>query len=712
MTDPLFDLEPEARAIVEEELALLARVRAALGAARAPSQGQEMMRSREVLRALRDEAMETRAEDLPGVLHEMTVRQRLIERPREGLPDARAPYLAHLRLREEKGPRDYLLGHVTFLDARTGVRIVDWRVAPVAQIFYRYREGDTYEEEFPGRVAEGQVEARRVIVFQEGELAQIVTDRYVFNLNRLAGRWTAADRMALALSPGGAGTAARPGTLGIGVGAAGQNRMTDVTALLDAEQYAAVCAPPEQPLLVLGSAGSGKTTVALHRLARVAALGHPLAQMRVVVPEEGLARLSRRLLSPLGAGGAQVETLDAWAVALARQVFGEPIKLSTAAPASVSGLKRHPALYRALHARLGGPGRDRDPSPGKGPGPGLGKGAELKRLRRRLAGLLSDRAFLGEVAAAGGLTQGAVDETVRHTMLQLRETADKELAAITDPARRQAIDGLGIAEGTPDELAGTLDVEDLPILLALRAWRGAASASAWGAAITHLVLDEAEDFSLFELLVLSRLLGEPRSVTLAGDEAQQTSSSFAGWQAGLSTLGVRDAATCRLSVSYRCPRPVAELARRLLGALAPEGRAAAAREGAPVGVLRFPSEAQAQLFLAGALRDLTDREPNASVGVIAKDAEAARRLYKLMAELVEARLVEEGAFTFEPGIDVTNVDDVKGLEFDYVVVPDATAQAYPESDEARRRLHVAVTRASHQLWILAGGAPSPLLREE
>jgi DNA helicase IV len=702
MTDPLRDLEPEARTIVEEELALFARVRAALGAARPPAQGQEMARSREVLRALRDEAMETRAEDLPGVLHEMTVRQRLIERPREGLPDARAPYLAHLRLREEKGPRDYLLGHVTFLDARTGVRIVDWRVAPVAQIFYRYREGDTFEEVFPGRVAEGQVEARRVIVFQEGEPAQIVSDRYVFNRDRETGRWTAADRRALALAPGGAGTAARPGTLGIGVGAAGQARMTDVTALLDAEQYAAVCAPPEQPLLVLGSAGSGKTTVALHRLARVAALGHPLSQMRVVVPEEGLARLSRRLLAPLGAGAAQVETLDAWATALARQVFGEPIKLSTEAPASVSGLKRHPALYRALYARLGGPGPGKDKDKDR-------SALEFKRLRRRLAGLLSDRAFLGEVAAAGGLTQGAVEETVRHTMLQLRESADRELAAITDPARRQAIDGLAIAEGTPDELAGTVDVEDLPILLAMRAWRGGGG---WGPAIAHLVLDEAEDFSLFDLLVLSRLLGEPRSVTLAGDEAQQTHSSFAGWPAGIAALGVRDAATCRLSVSYRCPRPVAELARRLLGSMAPEGKVAAAREGAPVGILRFPSEAQAQLFLAGALRDLVDREPNASVGIIAKDAEAARRLHRSMAGLEEARLVEEGAFTFEPGIDVTNVDDIKGLEFDYVVVPDATAQAYPESDEARRRLHVAVTRASHQLWILAGGAPSPLLRGE
>jgi DNA helicase IV len=60
-------------------------------------------------------------------------------------------------------------------------------------------------------------------------------------------------------------------------------------------------------------------------------------------------------------------------------------------------------------------------------------------------------------------------------------------------------------------------------------------------------------------------------------------------------------------------------------------------------------------------------------------------------------------------VDVTDVASVKGLEFDYVVVPDASLRAYPDTDEARRRLHVAVTRAAHQLWIAAIGTPSPLL---
>jgi len=111
-----------------------------------------------------------------------------------------------------------------------------------------------------------------------------------------------------------------------------------------------------------------------------------------------------------------------------------------------------------------------------------------------------------------------------------------------------------------------------------------------------------------------------------------------------------------------------------------------------------------------ALRDLLEREPGASVAVVAASPETARAFHRLVADLPEARLVLDGDFSFRPGLDVTEVAAVKGLEFDYVVVPDATTGVYPDTDEARRRLHVAVTRASHQLWVLATGTPSPLVR--
>ncbi len=316
-----------------------------------------------------------------------------------------------------------------------------------------------------------------------------------------------------------------------------------------------------------------------------------------------------------------------------------------------------------------------------------------------------DRAFLASVVqgAGGDLPTTAIEETIRHTRLQLAASPD-ELAAGVDAGRAETLDGKPISEDTPEAISGTLDPEDLPVLLLLAALRSGSA----GKNLAHLVVDEAEDVSLLELFVLGRHLAG-KSVTLAGDEAQQTFSSYAGWDDALRALGIERARTVRLETTYRCPRPIAEVAHAVLGPIAPDRPPRAGRDGAPVSRFDFPTDAHAHLFLAGAVRELLEREPRASVAVVAHAPQVARGFHRLLADLPEARLALDGAFTFKPGVDVTDVDAVKGLEFDYVVVPDASAKAYPDTDDARRRLHVAVTRAAHQLWIASPGTPSPLL---
>ena len=73
----------------------------------------------------------------------------------------------------------------------------------------------------------------------------------------------------------------------------------------------------------------------------------------------------------------------------------------------------------------------------------------------------------------------------------------------------------------------------------------------------------------------------------------------------------------------------------------------------------------------------------------------------MLSDVPKARLIVDGAFDFRPGVDVVEVSQVKGLEFDYVVIPDATPNSYPDTPEARRLLHVAATRAIHQLWVMS-----------
>ncbi|MFP2930538.1 UvrD-helicase domain-containing protein, partial [Pyxidicoccus sp. 3LG] len=368
-------LSEHARAIIAEEEALLARVQATLEVARRKAgRGTDSQGLMAQLQVLRDDASNASVADLPHIFAQMNQARSLMERQETArLPDAQAPYFAHLRLDGEGGPRDYLLGRTTFADVGAGVRVIDWRFAPVARVFYCYEEGDAYEEYFGERLAEGTVQTRRLVIIERGTLTRIISGALV--LERSAqGEWHSVGLDVTTLQSGGAGTAARPEFLGTGKGAKRTEDAFGVTALLDAEQYEAVSTGPERPLLVLGSAGSGKTTVALHRLAKIAfddPQTFPQARMKLIVPEEGLARLSRRLLAPLGLGNVAVQTRDAWLLATARQAFDVPgIKLWNDTPPLVSRLKRHPTLRRALAARVGVPK--------------TAAGTTLERLRKRL----------------------------------------------------------------------------------------------------------------------------------------------------------------------------------------------------------------------------------------------------------------------------------------------------------------------------------------
>ena len=80
-------------------------------------------------------------------------------------------------LRENERNREILIGRSTYVDTRAGVRIVDWRDAPVSRLFYRYNEGDPYEEMFGERDVEGEIITRRSLTIVDSRLRRIVARR-------------------------------------------------------------------------------------------------------------------------------------------------------------------------------------------------------------------------------------------------------------------------------------------------------------------------------------------------------------------------------------------------------------------------------------------------------------------------------------------------------------------------------------------------------
>jgi DNA helicase II / ATP-dependent DNA helicase PcrA len=114
-------------------------------------------------------------------------------------------------------------------------------------------------------------------------------------------------------------------------------------------------------------------------------------------------------------------------------------------------------------------------------------------------------------------------------------------------------------------------------------------------------------------------------------------------------------------------------------------------------------------WLTDALRTLETEDPSSSIALICRSAEAARSMERAIRFGTVARLALNGHFEFRAGVTVTCVPEVKGLEFDHVVVPDASSATYPDTREARRALYVAVTRATHRLTLGSVGAWSPLV---
>jgi DNA helicase-2/ATP-dependent DNA helicase PcrA len=746
-------LAPEDRSLVEEELRLLEAVREALADAGGQRRWGGDLRAR--LLSLREELATAGESDRPALLAELdrvraTARH---ARPSE-LPDPRAPYFAHMHLETEAGSRDVLLGYRTFIDAKRRVVLVDWREAPVARIFFQYEEGEDYEEAGAGRLANGVLLRRRVLAFEGGELAQINAPDRV--LRRAAdGRWTREGAAPIPRLSGGEGGDV-VGRL-IGTGLSGR-KLPVVSSLLDREQYQALTRDPRRPLLVLGGAGCGKTTVALHRLAYLAHREPDFFRpqsMLVLVPEEGLVRLTRTLLDELGLEPVGVQTVDEWFAAQARRLLrGIPRRLAVQTRASVIRFKRHPATASLLPAVAEEAGRacarrldhqlgtgavweaayDRRPDLAPlqrlerahaelrkeltGEAAKLWKGVFERERRRFLdAGedrerLFGDRALLAHaVEASGGeLPPRAVEEVVEHTRLQLSPTSEEEYAHVA-PDRLQTVDGLAIDSGTPREDAGSVDVEDFALLLELQRFKTGAAEPGRLTSYAHLVIDEAQELAPVELRVLGRALAQRGSITVAGDSAQQIDVTvrFGGWPAVVDALGVEGSDPVVLETSYRCTKPILDFAHRLLGPLAPESPPRSTKDGAPVVQSRFATEMHAAVFLGEALLDLQGREPRAQVGILARSEERARRLHDTLPERLRARLVLDGRFSFRAGVDVSCVQLAKGLEWDYVVIPDASSSVYPLDPVSRRTLHVAATRAIHQLWVVAVGDVSPLL---
>ena len=568
------------------------------------------------------------------------------------LPQEGPPCFAHLRVETAGNVRDVLLGAAN--RSAGGAVLIHWQAAPLAEVFFACAEGEEYEIELDGRVAQGRLLEKNLLTFERGELSRVDAPAEVFE--RAAG-WSARPRPAP--------TALRPSA-----------RRATVFEL-DPDQQRIVDLPARRHALVLGEAGFGKTTVALHRLLSLRRAVGPGLTAAVLVPTEGLRQLVVRLIEKEGEG-IEVWHYERWAQMQARRAFrGLPRRESVNTSSATIALKRNP-LLRPLLAEIAG--RFQGPV-----------------RRSDLEHLFGDSAVLARLGPA--LTAGALRDTLEHTHVQFSETTEREHGHV-DAERLITVDGRTIDSGTPLEDAGTIDPEDYALLFELDLLRSRARAvrpRRYGC----LVLDEAQELAPAELALVGRALDPKGTLIVAGDAAQQVdpASFFAGWDATLSELGAPEAERAVLRMNYRCPPEVTAFARAVL-----QGAAA------PPEAVALTTAFHRAAWLVDEIEQLQRKDPAASVALICRTPDAARSLARDLRHGLDVRLALEGRFRFGPGVDVTCVQEVKGLEFDVAILPDVSPLAYPDTAEARRALYVAATRATSQLLLATVGRFSPLLR--
>jgi DNA helicase-2/ATP-dependent DNA helicase PcrA len=800
---PVEENTPAAALLAEEE-AMLGRVRECLeGRARGgPDEARSAADFDKDLIALRDQIAEEKQEDLPSLVEQMARVQAIAggRRARAQLPvDIDSPYFAHMRLRSTtKGAervQEVLIGKYGLIDRAAGVQIVDWRDAPVSQVYYRYEEGDDYDEEIeapptPGSRGaptqlRGVVEARRNVTIARGRLRRVGCPQGTF-VASADGRWFSLEGQGVALLGGGSGTSARVpagATRGPRFSVAAPARsehkqLPEIAALIDREQFDLITRPSSGVVVIQGGAGSGKTTVALHRIAylvfdgRNAKHGAKPSHCLFVVPSEALSRYVSGVLPALGVNGVPVTTFRSWARNLRKRLVpSAPDRYTDETPPSVSRCKKHPmllslldeavatevaAVRTTLNERLGEAAaplieawdaRAARPPLARVRGlrslvekrglpiqPAVAAAADqvlrqatnrLRDVRRIVFELYTDRARLERLSAAAVDPPSArdLDELVAWSSAQLDEELPPELEGI-DEDRLQPVDGRplepGGADTTPHSAAvARIDVEDDALLLRCFQLVHGHFERVDGEPLIydHIAVDEAQDLSASEIRVLYEALSERRSFTIAGDTAQRVifDNAFHGWSGLLADLGLSaDAATAvrPLRIAYRSTRQVMKLARAVLGPLGEGIDEAPAREGAPVELHELPGMGEAVAFTADALRSLLAREPSASVAVISRHPGQADAWYNALdrAEVPSLRRVRRQEFPFVPGVDVTDVGQVKGLEFDYVILVDVNDTSYPSTIEARHLLHIGATRATHQLWLIATGPVSELVK--
>ncbi len=607
------------------------------------------------------------------------------------------------------GPDEtYYIGRIAVSDEHSDPVVVDWR-APLAESFYRA----TGVEPMGLRRRRHFATRGRTLLGIDDELFGSATE--------------ALDR----------GQVQGHGALIAALEETRSGRLSDIVGTIQAEQDRIIRSELAGVLVVQGGPGTGKTVVALHRAAYLL-YSHrfPLEGQGVLVvgPNRLFLSYIEQVLPSLGEAGVQIATLSdliphvrvsGWDPTELAHVKGDPRMIRVVRKAVRD---RQRPLRESLRVPYGLQRLTLTPE---------GSAEIIAQVRRRVrthnAGRRHVEQLLFEYLAASGsdeVTPEVVRERVRREPM-VREALERMWPVMTpaellndlfgsrallraaagahlDDVERQLL----FRERRTDPTQVIFTHDDVPLLDEALELLGPRPKHKDADAIRtygHIVVDEAQDLTPMQLRVLDRrsLNG---SMTIVGDIAQATGSwPHDSWDSVLEHLPERrPPRRAELTVGYRVPGPIMDLAARVLplaapGLTPPTSIRHTGDEPVVVGV----AEHLLDLEIAETVREELKVIGAGNVAVIAVDEMVDR-----VVQALERAGVEHGRATRQ-GLDrqvtVVPVSLAKGLELDSVVVVEP-GRILTDATRGAQSLYVALTRSTKRLTLLHTAAPPALLR--
>ena len=603
------------------------------------------------------------------------------------------PYFAKVSLQFKPGApvRDVYIGTAGMTDERGRHFIVDWR-SPVAEVYYNQASGHT-SYEANGRTVECELVTRRQFDIDHDKLNGCF-DTTIAIEDPLLLQSLARQR---------------------------SDKMADITTTIQKEQNVVVRHKDVPAMLVNGIAGSGKTSVLLQRIAYLLYQDRQNLDPRnvwLITPNPVFESYIANVLPDMGEGNPQtctwavfaerlgagnrglggddaLDTLAALDDVVAKLSLGDgdfaDIRVEDEVVISAGQAKSAWNKYRKFPA---GPHRA-----------SLVVEDLLERLESRIKRLTKDE---DTQILVSELTP---DEQLRYFGQHIAAIDDDDME---DYTRRYLVARYAGIEDRI-EAADWLRIERIgmrafgkkslsaPEYLGLKiALTGVVDAAA-----RYVMIDEVQDYTQAQLVVLARYFKNAHFLLL-GDPNQAIREGTAPWGKIKEVFAQErgQVTECELMTSYRSTPQVTELFTSLMDAQDRLKTNSVQRDGAAPAVQAYADDVTWETVLKGAVRDAAARQELAAV--VAADKKSLKELARLLAD-EDVQLMDGKRALPQSGVVLLDVALAKGLEFDEVIVPDASAAIYPQNELSRHRLYTAMSRATKRLTVLARKELTPLL---